>query len=110
MMSRSNRACWRGLASYASYAGARASTFRFAEALTSIQITGDVAELRGPPLTRPVDLHAEILIDGTTARTTLAIRTTKAIPLFDAEARIPFSLDRLRAHPRPSPRCHWSGR
>ena len=63
-------------------------------------LTGDVRDVRGTQLAKPVDIHFVAGIDGKAATATLGVTTNKqTVTLLQIDAKVPVSLDQLRANP-----------
>ncbi|HUJ61093.1 MAG TPA: translocation/assembly module TamB domain-containing protein, partial [Kofleriaceae bacterium] len=76
-----------------------------ADAMRAIHVTADLAELRGTPIAKPVDLHLDATLDGSAADATLAMTADRRkVTMLEVHARVPVGLDRLRTgDPRALP-------
>ena len=73
------------------------------EGLSTVKVVGDVADLRGSPIAQPVGAHLELELVGKTTTAKLVMTTgggrDKTTTLMTVDAKVPLTIDELRANP-----------
>ena len=66
----------------------------------SATITAHMRQVRGVPIARPVGIDLTATVDQHAATASIAMETDRSVAMLNLDARIPISLDALRADPR----------
>ncbi|MBL0219118.1 MAG: translocation/assembly module TamB domain-containing protein [Myxococcales bacterium] len=69
------------------------------EALSSAHVAIDVKQLRGNPVTKPLDAYLVLAIDSRGANSTLVVRSA-SVTILDVKGTVPLTIGQLRANPR----------